>query len=75
MSTETEHLENGEGADAERPSDATCSAAGGDDAQDALNRMKRASHRGTGCYLTAQMIQSLQVTQIGEMWEQEDPRQ
>ena len=33
-----------------------------DDAQDALNRMRRASHRGTGCHLTKEMIDSLSLT-------------
>lgn len=49
--------------------------AGGDAAQDALNRMKRASDRGTGCHLTAEMIAALNVTTIGAIWEEEDPRQ
>lgn len=44
-------------------------------AQDALNRMKRAHDRGTGCHLTAAMLDSLAVTMIGEMWEQPDPRE
>lgn len=45
-----------------------------DAAQDALNRMARAANRGTGCYLTFEMIQSLSLTIIGEMWSQDDPR-
>lgn len=45
-----------------------------DGAQDALNRMRRAADRGTGCHLTAAMIESLGLTSIGEMWEQADPR-
>lgn len=42
--------------------------------QDALNRMSRAAKRDTGCYLTADMINALSVTVIGEMWAQDDPR-
>ena len=45
-----------------------------DAAQDALNRMRRASIRGTGCYLTAAMIESLSRTMIGETWCEPDPR-
>ena len=36
---------------------------------DALRRMKRASERGTGCTLTAEMIQALGRGTIGEWWE------
>lgn len=43
-------------------------------AQDALNRMKRASDRGTGCHLTAEMIFALELTIIGVMWRETDPR-
>lgn len=43
-------------------------------AHDALNRMKRASDRGTGCYLTAEMIERLSVTFMGELWSSPDPR-
>lgn len=42
-------------------------------AHDALDRMKRADERGTGCRLTAEMIQSLSVTMIGQMWLEERP--
>lgn len=42
--------------------------------QDALNRMRRAAERDTGCHLTADMIHALSVTAIGEMWWQDDPR-
>lgn len=42
--------------------------------QDALNRMRRAHERGTGCHLTREMIRSLSVTLVGEMWGQPDPR-
>lgn len=45
-----------------------------DHAQDALNRMKRASDRGTGCHLTAEMIAALSVTFFSEVWSDEDPR-
>lgn len=44
-------------------------------AEDALNRMRRASHRGTGCYLTADMIKGLSRTFIAETWEEDDPRE
>lgn len=46
-----------------------------DPAQDALNRMRKAAERGTGCHLTAEMIRSLAVTQIGAIWAEEDPRE
>jgi hypothetical protein len=45
-----------------------------DPAQDALNRMRRAYVRRTGCYLTAEMIASLGVTMLGETWAEPDPR-
>jgi hypothetical protein len=45
-----------------------------DGAHDALNRMKRAYDRHTGCYLTPQMIDSLGVTVIGSIWDEPDPR-
>jgi len=45
-----------------------------DGAQDALNRMRRAHARGSGCHLTAEMISSLSLTHIGEAWASEDPR-
>ncbi len=45
-----------------------------DGAQDALNRMRRAHERGTGCYLTRAMIESLALSKIGELWAQDDPR-
>ena len=53
----------------------TGSAACFDGAQDALNRMKRAHQRGTGCHLTARMLQSLYVSFMGEMWGADDPRE
>ena len=42
-------------------------------ARDALTRMHRANRRGTGCHLTADMLQSLALTVIGEMWSDERP--
>lgn len=45
-----------------------------DGAQDALNRMARASKRGTGCRISADEIRSLSLTSIGQMWHQDDPR-
>lgn len=43
-------------------------------AHDALNRMKRAHDRGTGCHLTADMINALGVTIVGQAWAEIDPR-
>lgn len=45
-----------------------------DEAHDALERMRRAFERGTGCHLTASMINCLSVTVIGSMWNEDDPR-
>jgi hypothetical protein len=45
-----------------------------DAAHDALNRMKRAYDRGTGCHLTAEMISALSVTVVGSLWNDPDPR-
>lgn len=45
-----------------------------DGAQDALTKMQRAHKRGTGCHLTAEQIQSLSLTIIGQMWSEDDPR-
>ena len=45
-----------------------------DKAHDALNRMKRAYDRETGCRLTAEEIDALAVTIIGDIWSQSDPR-
>lgn len=36
---------------------------------EALDRMKRASDRGTGCHLTAEMIEALSTSVIGSIWE------
>lgn len=44
-------------------------------AQDALNRLKRAHERGTGCHLTAEMVGSLSLTFLGEAWHEADPRE
>lgn len=41
---------------------------------DALDRMRRAHARGTGCHLTRDMIKALHLTSIGQMWEDTDPR-
>lgn len=43
-------------------------------AHDALNRMKRAHDRGTGCHLTRDMIASLYLTFFGEVWDSDAPR-
>lgn len=43
-------------------------------AQNALNRLRRAYERGTGCRLTAEMVAELYLTRFGETWEQSDPR-
>lgn len=45
-----------------------------DEAQNALNRMRRAHNRKTGCYLTPEMIAGLALTTIGQMWGEPDPR-
>lgn len=42
-------------------------------ADEALRRMHRAFQRGTGCYLTPEMIRSLKVTVIGEWWANVEP--
>jgi hypothetical protein len=44
-----------------------------DKAQDAFDRMYRASKRGTGCHLTAEMIAELGLTFLGEIWSTERP--
>lgn len=44
------------------------------DAQQALNKLRRAHSRGTGTRLTREEVRSLSLTLIGEMWEQDDPR-
>lgn len=43
-------------------------------AQDALNRMRRAHERGTGCHLTTEMIVGLASTHLAEVWVENDPR-
>lgn len=42
-------------------------------AHDALDRMRRAERRGTGCHLTAEMIQALGLTFLGEVWNEIRP--
>lgn len=42
--------------------------------EDALNKLRRAAKRGTGCRLTAEEIHHLNVTAFGETWSQPDPR-
>ena len=44
-----------------------------DAAHDALDRMKRAAQRNTGCHLTAEMISALACSIVGQMWEQDRP--
>lgn len=41
---------------------------------DALNRLKRAHDRKTGCHLTADMVQSLGLSFLAETWGEPDPR-
>jgi hypothetical protein len=43
-------------------------------AHDALNKLKRASKRNTGCHLSANEVFALSLTRIGELWDDEDPR-
>ena len=45
-----------------------------DGANDALNRLRRAKIRGTGCHLTAGMVHSLGLTVVGELMAEPDPR-
>lgn len=42
--------------------------------QDALNKLARATRRGTGCRLTADEIHALSVTSFGQTWSEPDPR-
>lgn len=46
-----------------------------DGIHDALNRMKRAHDRGTGCHLTAEMVRSLGVSGLAQTWSEPDPRE
>lgn len=39
----------------------------------ALERMRRASERGTGCHLTAEMIRALSLSLIAQMWSEATP--
>jgi hypothetical protein len=45
-----------------------------DSVNDALNRMKRAQRRGTGCHLTVEMVRALGCTLLAEVWGEDDPR-
>ena len=40
---------------------------------DALDRMRRAHERGTGCHLTAEMIGALGCTFLAQTWSEERP--
>lgn len=44
-----------------------------DPLNDALDRMKRAHERGTGCHLTREMIEALYVSILGSIWEEPRP--
>lgn len=39
------------------------------EAHAALDRMRRAHKRGTGCHLTAEMIDELSLTVVGSLWD------
>ena len=41
---------------------------------DALNRMRDANKVGRGCYLTAEMVRLLGLSELGQRWEDPDPR-
>lgn len=43
-------------------------------AQDALNKLHRATKRGTGCHLSAEEVFALSLTRFGELWSDTDPR-
>lgn len=43
-------------------------------AQDALNKLRRAEKRGTGCHLSADEVFALGLTRFGELWADTDPR-
>lgn len=40
----------------------------------ALRRMRRASERGTGCHLTAEMIQAFSSSTLAEWWSNVDDK-
>jgi hypothetical protein len=40
---------------------------------DAMNRLRRAENRGTGCHLTADMVAGLGM-KYSEVWQEDDPR-
>lgn len=42
-------------------------------AHEALDRMRRAHERGTGCRLTAEMIAALGLTFLAEIWSDPNP--
>jgi hypothetical protein len=43
-------------------------------AQDALNKLYRATKCGTGCHLSADEVFALSLTRFGELWSDADPR-
>lgn len=43
-------------------------------AHDALNRMRCAAERGTGCRLTTEIADGLSRTIVGQVWMEPDPR-
>lgn len=45
-----------------------------DGVHEALNRMGRAARRGTGCYLTAEMIAALRVSSLGQAMDEAAPQ-
>ena len=44
-----------------------------DTANDALDRLKRAYDRNTGCHLSRDMVAALGLTFLAETWNQERP--
>lgn len=45
------------------------------EADKALDRMKRAHERGTGCHLTAEMIRGLGLTFLAQTWNEDAPQE
>jgi hypothetical protein len=43
-------------------------------AQDALNKLRQAEKRGTGCHLSADEVFAMSLTRFGELWADADPR-
>lgn len=39
---------------------------------EALDRMRRAYQRGTGCHLTREMIANMNLSVFGEMWNEDE---